>query len=250
MSKIYRINGEAVIAEKKQLKRKRKRFLFFILIVGILLLVVQYTFKLKTIIIIGNERYTEEEIVEMVHLDRFHNALIYYLITNQKEFEDLPFIEAIDIQLTAFNEIKVQVFEKQVIGCIEYMGMYLYFDKEGRMVESLSYQSENIPIVYGLKYDKIVLYETIPVEEPQIFHDILTIIQMLDKYDVHVNKILITQDDEFVLVKEDLRVLLGTNDRMNDKIAQLKKLLPNLLGEKGELDLKQIDRRIYFKKDV
>ncbi|MFW6015599.1 MAG: cell division protein FtsQ/DivIB [bacterium] len=240
------------IKRKKNSNIQRNILIFLFVFIIILIISFNNIFKIDTIIIKGNKYYSEEEIIKLINLDHYQNTILYYLTVDKKEFDKIPFIEMIDIKLTSFQDIEVSVYEKKVIGCIEYMGMYMYIDKDGLIVESSKEQLDDIPIIQGLNFEHLILYDYLPIKDKTIINDILNIIQLLDKYYININTLIILNNKEFTLIKDDLRILLGTKEQINEKIIKLKDILKdsNLENEKGELNLKHINHRIYFKKDV
>jgi cell division protein FtsQ len=249
------MNEEQKIVRPKFRKNKNKHLQkiilgLLIIIIGFLFFTFNHTFRIRNIDIQGNSHYTKEEIMQLVGLEKYRNSLLFYISHKNNNFGNIPFVETIDIKLTSINDIQIDVFEKKVIGCIEFMGMFLYFDKDGVVIESLDYQFEDIPIITGLEFNQVVLYEKILVDDDEIFTVILSIIQLLERYSLKVDKIVITEELEFILIQEDIRVLLGTNQDLHTKITRLKDILPSIQGEKGELYIRDINHRIYFKKDV
>ena len=94
-------------------------------------------FTVKTVVVEGNFHYTDEEIQEMVlggTLGR--NSLYLTLKYHNKQVEDVPFIETMDVNIVSADTVKITVYEKTMAGFVEYMGQYFYFDKDGTVVES------------------------------------------------------------------------------------------------------------------
>lgn len=56
------------------------------------------------------------------------------------------------------------MFEKSVVGYVSNMSSYMYFDKDGIIVESSSEQLPGVPWITGLEYGKILLYEPLEVK--------------------------------------------------------------------------------------
>ncbi|TCT16859.1 cell division protein FtsQ [Natranaerovirga pectinivora] len=250
MKKKQKIKGNIVALKKSNSKINKVALLLFATTVIIIVYVFNNMFAIKSIYVFGNAYYSETQIIDLIGLNTHNNSLIYYLSSNQNDFNNIPLIEKINVKLNSRQEIHVEVFEKKVIGSIEIMGMYLYFDREGIIVETLNENLEHIPVIYGLNYDHVRMDEQIPVKDEKIFDDILNIIQILSTYKINIEEIIIKDDEEYTLVKSNIRVLLGTRDQLHEKINEFNTILPNLPDEKGELNLKNINHRIYFKKDI
>ena len=203
--------------------------LFLIILVTSVLVVIKYRFSIDTVEVTGNEHYTDQEIIDLVMKGKYgHNSVYLYLKYHNKEVESIPFIEQTDIELVSPTEVKIQVYEKAVAGYVEYLGHYLYFDKDGIVVESSNRQMEGIPFVTGLHFDHIVLHESLPVEDEKVFKLILSITQLLTKYQIATDRIYFDSADHITLYFDQVRIYLGTSDHLDEKINKLQYLLPKL----------------------
>ena len=113
----------------------------------------------------------------------------------------------------------------------------MYFDKDGTVVESSTVRQTDIPYVAGLKFDHVIMYEKIPVEDEKIFDDILTITRLLTKYSIRTDQIHINSDKEVTLYFGKAKVLMGTMDNIDEKMINLKGLAEQMEGLSGTLDL-------------
>lgn len=233
-----------------------KGILKFIIICFILLIPTSAFFltcKLEEVVIEGNTRYTDDEIKKKIITQSTDgNTLLFYLRLKHQGIESIPFVEGIDVELINKNQVKIQVYEKVVIGCIEYMGGYMYFDKDGIIVESSNNKLEEVPFVTGLKFNKIVLHDQLKIQKEELFHIILNITQLIYKYELSVHTIGINSDNEVTLRMGDIKVLLGKRDIYDEQIAQLKDLIPKAGNKKLTIDMKNFkegQNRIIAKPD-
>lgn len=123
----------------------------------------------------GYKHYSAQEIQAMVLKGHFgDNSLYLSLKYKNKEIKGIPFIDTMDVIIVSNDTIKVSVYEKALAGYVEYLGRYMYFDNDGMVVEAAKVPTQGIPQVTGLTFDHIVLYEKLPIENDQIFQNILT----------------------------------------------------------------------------
>lgn len=227
-------------AKKKKINRYRIRTLSITVILwavmlGILYFVSDY-FTVKNVVVEGNVHYSDEEIQEMVLGGRLgKNSLYLTLKYRDKQIEDVPFIEIMDVDIVSNDTVKIIVYEKTMAGYVEYMDRYFYFDNDGTVVESSDIKTLGIPQIKGLVFDHIVLLERLPVEDETIFNHILDISQLMDKYDIAAEQIYFDKDYKITLYFGDTRIKMGSTDYINDKIMKLKMILPNIEGKKGTL---------------
>ena len=210
-------------------------------------------YTVKTIAVEGNVHYTNDEIVDMViknHLD--HNSLYLSLRYRNKGIEGIPFVEKMSVNILAPDSIKITVYEKAVAGYIEYLGKYMYFDKDGIVVETSEQKTAGIPQITGLEFNYVVLHESLPIENTEIFQSILDITQLLTKYEISAEKIYFDKNNQMTLYFENIRVRLGDISNIDDKITRLKAILPELEGQKGILRMENYEegmKNITFNRD-
>ncbi len=209
-----------------------------ILILAGALTVIWYYFKIDEVSVSGNKHYTVSQIEEMVLTGPLeHNSLYLSLKYRNKTIEGIPFIETMDVNVLSPTSISITVYEKSIAGCVGYLDRFMYFDKDGTVVESSTVRQTDIPYVAGLKFDHVIMYEKIPVEDEKIFDDILTITRLLTKYSIRTDQIHINSDKEVTLYFGKAKVLMGTMDNIDEKMINLKGLAEQMEGLSGTLDL-------------
>ena len=124
------------------------------------------------------------------------------------------------------------------------MSSYMYFDKDGIIVESSGEQLPGVPWVTGLEYGKILLYEPLEVKndpDGEIFGRILNLTQVLSINEVKVDKIDFDSFGNANLSVGDITVELGGSENLDGKVTELKGILPELSGLSGTLYLDTYD---------
>ncbi len=206
------------------------------LVLGILGALALRYYKVTTVYVEGNIHYSNEEIMDMVMKGALgDNSLFLALKYKNKGVDNIPFVQTMDVTILAPDTIRITVYEKAVAGYIEYLDRYMYFDKDGIIVETSGERTTGIPQVTGLQFGYVVMHEKLPVENPEIFEDILDITQLLNKYGVQADKIRFDKSMHKTLYFGDARVSLGSNENIGEKIMKLKGILPELEGKKGML---------------
>ncbi len=193
-------------------------------------------YRITTVYVEGNVHYTNEEIMNLVMDGPLsHNSLVLSLKYKNKKIKDIPFVSAMDISVQDPHTVKIDVYEKAVAGYVEYLEKYMYFDKEGIIVEASNAKTPGIPQVTGLSFEHVVLYEPLPVSDPEIFGSILDITQLVNKYNLSIDRIYFGRDNSITLFFDDIRVSLGEDRNLDEKIMKLQYMLPEIEGMSGEL---------------
>ncbi len=209
-------------------------FLVIALLAAYFYIIRNYT--VTTIYVEGNIHYTNEEIIDMVMEGHYgNNSLLLSLKYKDKSIVGVPFIEKMDVSVQDPHTIKIEVYEKALAGYVEYLERYMYFDKDGIVVESSKEKTAGIPMVTGLEFDHVILYEPLPVEDKEIFTKILSITQLVNKYNLSVDRIYFGKDDSLTLYFEEVKVALGIGDNLDEKVMKLQYMLPELEGKSGTL---------------
>ena len=220
----------------------KKRTVILISVCGVLLaagilaaLALKY-YRVTTVYVEGNVHYSNEEIMDMVMSGTLgDNSLYLALKYRDKGVDNIPFVQKMDVDILSPDTIRITIYEKAMAGYIEYLGKYMYFDKDGIIVEASEQKSVGIPQVTGLSFGYVVMHEKLPVDNPEIFEDILDITQLLNKYGVQADKIRFDRAMHKTLYFGEARVSLGSNEKIGEKIMKLKGILPELAGKKGML---------------
>ena len=212
--------------------------LAIVLLIGILLFATQ----IKEIEVTGNQHYTEEQIIDLIFDEKWSKNSAYCYYENKfQEPKSIPFIEEYKVEFQSPSKVRVVVFEKSVVGYVSYMSSYMYFDKDGIIVESSVEQLPGIPWITGMEFGHIVLHQPLPVANQDIFDQILNLTQVLSVNGVRVDKINYNSFLEAELTIGDIIVELGNDDDLNGKVSELSDILPELTGLSGTLYLDSYD---------
>ncbi len=231
------------LKEPVKIGRRGKRLLGMLLalavILGILAGVYAYIIKsytITTIYVEGNIHYTNEEVIDMVMEESYgRNSLILSWKYKDKSITDIPFIEKMDVSVLDPHTVKIDVYEKALAGYVEYLERYMYFDRDGIIVESSREKTQGVPLVTGLSFEHVILHQPLPVENPDVFKDVLSITQLTNKYELPMDRIYFGSDDSVTLYFGQVKVALGTREFLEEKVMQLQYMLPELTGKSGVL---------------
>ncbi len=228
-------------AEREARRRRKRRRIFGITALFFLILFLfGFNTRLTDVTVVGNTRYEEDELLSMIFAEERDYNTFYALYRNQfGEPADIPFVEKYRMEMTGLHSAKITVYEKSVAGCIEYMGSYLYFDREGMVVESSRQLEEKIPLVTGIRFQNIVMYEKLEVEEEEIFAEILNLSQLLAQYELFPERMAFDGDRNVTLYMGQIRVAFGNDAYLAEKVAELSDMYPELSGRSGTVYLNE-----------
>ncbi len=227
-----------------------------VILVGILggVYFVWSTYTVQNVYVEGNVHYTEEEIKEIVMEGPLGNNSLYLSMKyKNKGVENIPFVDVMDVSILSPDTVKITVYEKALAGYVKYLDTYMYFDKDGCIVESSSVKTVGVPQITGLSFDHLVLGESLPIENTEVFDTILNLTKLLNKYKLIADKIYFHTSGEITIYFEDVKVALGKETALlEDKIMLLPAFLPELEGKSGILQMENFEEgngRFTFKSD-
>ena len=216
------------------------QLVLFLLLFAVYQILVYFT--VENVYVEGNTHYNAAEIRSMVERGWFYdNSFFLSIKYRNKSITDIPFIEKMDVNVVDRNTIRITVYEKALAGYVEYLGTYVYFDKDGIVVESSKVKTDGIPLVTGLKFDHFVMYETLPVDNKDVFQIVLNVTQLLGKYNITTDRIYFNDNGEMTLYFGDVRVAMGDTSLLEEKVQRLDAILPELDGMAGLLDMSAYD---------
>ena len=161
-------------------------------------------------------------------------------------------MEKMDVSVLDPHTIKIEVYEKALAGYVEYLEKYMYFDKDGIVVESSRELLDGVVKIEGLDFEHIVLHQVLPVEKKEVFNLILSLTQMLTKYAIDVDKISFDDGMNIWIYRKNVVVQMGKDVFLDEKMAKFKDMLPNLDGLAGTLyldDYSEDREEFRFKKE-
>ena len=203
---------------------------------------IRRTYTVKNVYVEGNVHYTEEEIRDIVMDGPLgDNSLFLSFRYKNRGIENVPFVDVMDVDILAPDTIKIIVYEKTLTGYVKYLDTYMYFDKDGDVVESSGVRTVGVPQITGLTFDHVVLGEKLPVEDGEVFDSILTITRLLKKYELAADRIYFSKAGDITIYFGAIKVAVGRElTDLEDKLRLLPQLLQNLEGKEGTLRMENL----------
>lgn len=211
-------------------------------ILAMILIALMKRYTVQSVYVEGNEHYSQEEIKEFVMQGPLGNNSLYLSLKyRNKGIENIPFVDVMDVDILSPDTIKIIVYEKALAGYIQYMDSYMYFDKDGYVVECSDVKTEGVPQITGLTFDYMVLEEKLPVEDETVFDNIMNLTKLLDKYKLEADIIFFHSSGEITIYFGDIKAALGDDSsQLENKMMLLPQFLSKLEGKKGTLRMENL----------
>ena len=231
-------------------KAIKKAIIIIFIVIAVLIAASTYIFRASSIEYIGGTHYSPSEMNQFIFGGDNPNIL-FYVLFGEKD-KEITFVQKYDVDIEWPDKLTVTVYEKPIVGYISYMGCNMYFDKDGKVVESSSASYENVPQIEGLEFKSIVLNSKLEIDDMSVFNTILELTQAFDKYQLGIRKIYFDSSYNVTLYMNDVKILLGKAENSAEKLFALKQMENNIKDMKGTLYLSDYDDNnssIIFKKE-
>ena len=224
------------------------RLIAFLLIVSAVLIVLQTViFRLNTVYVVGNDKFSAEYIVSLSGLHSGDKIVNITETEVRKKLEKDHWIVLNHLYKRYPNEIYLFVDEREVVAIMQWLGIEYTLDINGVVLEEFTGMdyAGDVPTVYGFKISNAVVGEPLAVRsDAQLvaYSSILSEL-MIQRYASHVSSINLSDTDALtMLTVEGITVQLGNSDYMRAKIGAMRTDIAYLqqLGEtSGVLDVTQ-----------
>ncbi len=208
------------------------KFLALAGVISAVLLFIFFGLKIDTVKVEGTQAYSDEEIRQAVFTRRFSdNELFFEIYRKIYGINKLPLIEDIEVTYENMHTVLLHVYDKAISGCIRYMGQYVYFDKDGIVLQSTEEKKEGVPVVTGIQFGTFTVGEAFNVKDNSLFAAIMNLSQLIAHYGIEVNRIHVT-DGAVALYSGDILVMLGKKEMYDDEMSALSSVLETTKKER------------------
>lgn len=216
-----------------------KKLLIILAMLVIMALFVFFGLKIDTVNVEGTEIYSAKEIKESVFTRKFSDNELFFAIYNKVfGINKLPFVEDIEVSYDNRNTVTLHVYDKTISGCIRYMGQYVYFDKDGIVLQSMAEKKDGVPMVTGISFGTFTVGEAFNVKDDSLFSTIMNLSQLILHYNISIERIHL-EDDKVMLYTGEITVTLGKKELYDDEMAELSGVLEKAKEENlsGTIDM-------------
>lgn len=227
-------------------RRRKRRSKIKWGIIGILALtafIVFGVFRVQEIVVTGNKNFSATQIEQAILQDGLCQNTLYFMWKygdKDKAEAALPFLSGVEVKMINPVKVEVKVYEKASVGYVRALGKYVYFDRTGVVIENSQKVHDGVPEVTGLTVDKVELYEPLSTTDAEKLANVIKVADLLDKEDLVPDEIRYSTKDELILIFGKLNVLVGDEDSLEEKISDLKSILPTVEDKNGNLSMENV----------
>ena len=226
------------------MKHKKSAIIVLVLVVliGAAAFVGYQFFRVEKITVVGNERYTPEEIIELSGVQ--YNTNIFMVDENaiRERFTSSPVVVFTKLVRKYPNEIELHVRERQETAIVPYMGAYLVTDEElVVMANGEAQDAEQYPTIEGMNVTSFQLGEILQVEDEYQVKAAERLLIALEGTSLSIKSIDVTNTSSVTLTtREGMVIKVGNMDDIEKRLEKAVKILEILNAEgktTGTLDV-------------
>ena len=213
--------------------------LIILVAVGVAVVIFLTCYKLENVEIRPGSHYTEEEIRQKLFTKKTDAYTVLFMFRiNKLDVPELTFVEKVDVEMTDRNSVIIEVHDKAITGCIEHMGSYVYFDREGIAVDSSTVRLEGIPLVKGVEFGGYTQGKAIDIGRSGVFDTLLEIMMLVGKNKLKVEDVTFGIRDDVTMHIGENEVLLGVGENYDLKVNNIGPALSALPEGRYVIDLR------------
>ena len=204
-------------------------------------------FRIHTVEVSGNERYTAETIqADLIHDFWTQNTLYFaWKYRNAGASSRTPYLDSVQVKLISPGRVRIIVKEKKIIGGVQYAGNNVYFDESGTVLEISDKKYDSVPMFSGITMEEPILYQKLllgngsDADNATLRSAIKNIALLLIGAELIPDNISFDENQNITLTVGTVEVKLGKNDYMEAKVANLAAIYPQVASQTGTLNLEE-----------
>ena len=230
---------------KKRINTSKVVIIFSLILIVVIVLYTSLNsgiFNSDNIEIEGNKYVESEYIIKALEVNNNKNIFRY----NIKDMEEIllnnKYIDKVEIKRLLPNTLKVSIIEKEIVANLYNEEIYCYIDKEGNFIDEIDENNkDNEVITVHIDYNKTDSQE-IKFKNEENKKRLLYLLEYIKEEGIYkkIDNIDMTKPNSINSTKEDINILLNSDEELKYNISRLAMILADLQNKKqkgGEIDL-------------
>ena len=209
-------------------------------IVLVIVLILWFTFLIDTVTIEGNTYFSTTE-VEKSYTGKWwqKNMLTYFVFDKLGIKTDPEYVRESEITFPGFRSLNVKLYEKTILAGVKYANHYIYFDKEGMVLETTDKPKDDIAYFVSDDITDFTLYQTLSTGREGLLDQMINLAGRLKYYKIIWDTVEIDDEGKATLMADKVSVRLGRKNDYDEVLSVLPDVLKTAVETKraGEIDL-------------
>ena len=231
---------------KKRINTSKVVIIFSLILIVVIVLYTSLNsgiFNSDNIEIEGNKYVESEYIIKALEVNNNKNIFRY----NIKDMEEIllnnKYIDKVEIKRLLPNTLKVSIIEKEIVANLYNEEIYCYIDKEGNFIDEIDENNKDTEVItVHIDYNKTDSQE-IKFKNEENKKRLLYLLEYIKEEGIYkkIDNIDMTKPNSINMsTKEDINILLNSDEELKYNISRLAMILADLQNKKqkgGEIDL-------------
>ena len=231
---------------KKRINTSKVVIIFSLILIVVIVLYTSLNsgiFNSDNIEIEGNKYVESEYIIKALEVNNNKNIFRY----NIKDMEEIllnnKYIDKVEIKRLLPNTLKVSIIEKEIVANLYNEEIYCYIDKEGNFIDEIDENNKDREVItVRIDYNKNDSQE-IKFKNEENKKRLLYLLEYIKEEGIYkkIDNIDMTKPNSINMgTKEDINILLNSDEELKYNISRLAMILADLQNKKqkgGEIDL-------------
>ena len=234
-----RTSSEKSPESKPKIFGKIKVILIVLALIAIAIVIIYSPmFNIKSIEVEGNQRLSNDKIIELSKLSYDTNMFNYTKMQIQNNLMQNAYIGTATVSRKLPNTIKIKVEERIPTFMLQFSDSYVYINNQGYIVD-ISNDKAEIPVIVGFKTDlnNIKTGNRIDIEDLKQLNMVIKIMGVCEDNEINqfITKVDVSDPKNYTLIMEEKgkTVYLGDGNELTSRILYLKAILDSSEGKEG-----------------
>lgn len=231
---------------KKRINTSKVVIIFSLILIVVIVLYTSLNsgiFNSDNIEIEGNKYVESEYIIKALEVNNNKNIFRYNIKYMEEILLNNKYIDKVEIKRLLPNTLKVSIIEKEIVANLYNEEIYCYIDKEGNFIDEIDENNkDNEVITVHIDYNKTDSQE-IKFKNEENKKRLLYLLEYIKEEGIYkkIDNIDMTKPNSINMgTKEDINILLNSDEELKYNISRLAMILADLQNKKqkgGEIDL-------------
>ncbi len=208
--------------DKKVRYGKLKIYLLIFFLLSTLIFIILFRtnyFEINNIIVYNNNVLSDDEIISRSGVQIGENTFKIKISEIEAKIKKAPFIKDVNIKRNLPDKLLIEVTERKKMAAVLYMGLYFYIDEEGVILYT-SNEIDETYVIEGFEFESFTEGEKIKVKNDEDLKRAVLLCGLLQSSNLQDKPEILYNEKNFtLLLKENLKVKLGSGENLSKKFS-------------------------------
>lgn len=139
-----------------------------------------------------------------------------------------------------FLSEKQETEQQSAESYVRYMDSFMLISSNDDVIGSVAEQPADIPEINGISFSQIIVGQPLVPGDEKAYQYAKKIVESLKQNELSVQQIYVSADLEATLYVNQVRILLGTDNKTEEKLKELREFFDEVKDLNGTLDMQEL----------